>query len=128
MLRHIKVGLMRPKQTHCVREKVMTMFDDREKAAEAKWAHDEELRFKIVARRNKLVGLWAAGEMGLPAAESEAYTKNLIEMDITEPGIDDLFKRVKADLAGHKISLSDHTIRRKIDELQNLAGDQLKAG
>ena len=101
------------------------IFDDRERAAEAKWAHDAELRFKIVARRNKLVGQWASEKMGLQVAESVAYEKSLIEMDVSQPGLDDLFKRIKADFSQKHVSLSDHMIRRKLEELEKTARDQL---
>ena len=69
-------------------------FDEREKAFEEKWAHDEKLRFKVEARRDKLVGLWAAGEMGLRGAEAEAYAKTIVEADMTEAGDEDVFKQI----------------------------------
>ena len=100
-------------------------FSEREKAFEERWAHDEELRFKVEARRDKLLGLWAAGEMGLSGAEAEAYAKTVVEADMTEAGDNDVFEKVKADFAAKSIARSDHLIRSKMDELLAVAKEQV---
>ena len=97
-------------------------FEDRKKAAEAKWAHNEELRFKVMARRNKLLGLWAAGEKGLKDAEAADYAKEVVAADFDEPGDEDVFRKVRADLP---TSVSEQTIRGKMDELLTIAADQI---
>ena len=102
-------------------------FDEREKAAEARWAHDEELRFKVMARRNKLLGLWAAGEMGIKGTQSEAYAKEVVRSDLAEPGQHDVFRKIRKDFDARKLSVTDHAIHRKMEELLKLAGDQVVA-
>ena len=100
-------------------------FDEREKAFEQKWAHDEELRFKVEARRDKLLGLWAAGEMGISGAEADAYARTIVEADMEEAGDSDVFEKVKADFAAKGIARTDHLIRGKMDELLAVAKDQV---
>jgi hypothetical protein len=99
-------------------------FDDRRKGFESKWAHDAEMQFKIMARRNKLLGLWAAGEMGLTGAKADAYAKAVIASDFEEPGDEDVFRKVRADL--DKAKHSDHAIRRKMADLLELAAEQVQ--
>ncbi|MGB8364237.1 MAG: DUF1476 domain-containing protein [Rhizomicrobium sp.] len=91
-------------------------FSDREKAFENKWAHDEELRFRVASRRNKLLGLWAAGEMGLKGAEAEEYAKTVVQAEISKDGDEAVFKKIRADFDAHKIARTDHLIRTKMDE------------
>ena len=74
-------------------------FDDRRKGFESKWAHDAELQFKIMARRNKLLGLWAAAEMGLSVDKADAYAKAVVAADFEEPGDEDVFRKVRKDIA-----------------------------
>jgi len=100
-------------------------FEDRKKAFENKWAHDEELRFKVMARRAKLVGLWAAGEMGLSGAAADAYAVELVKADMAESGEEDVFRKVKQDFAAKGVARSDHHIRGKMDELLAAAKDQI---
>jgi hypothetical protein len=102
-------------------------FDKREKGFESKWAHDEELRFKVYARRNKLLGVWAAGELGLLGASAEAYAREVVAADFEKPGDDDVFEKLRRDLDGKKISLSDHLLRRKMEELLEEAKRQIEA-
>jgi len=102
-------------------------FDKREKAEEAKYAHDRELAFKVGARRNKLLGLWAAELMGLAGGDAEAYAKQTVMADFDEPGDDDVFRKVKGDLAEAKVEMSDHDLRRKMDSLVRVAREQLEA-
>ena len=100
-------------------------FQDREKAFESKWAHDEELRFKIMARRNKLLGLWAAEQMGITGAETDEYAKAVVRADFEEPGEEDVFRKVHKDFEAKGIARSDHAIRIKMDELLATATDQI---
>ena len=91
-------------------------FSDREKAFENKWAHDEELRFRVTSRRNKLLGLWAAGEMGLKGAEAEEYAKTVVQAEVSKDGDEAVFKKIRTDLDARKIARTDHLIRTKMDE------------
>ncbi len=90
------------------------VFSEREKAFEEKWAHDEDLRFKVLARRNKLLGLWAAGELGLKDAES--YARTIIQAELAKEGEEAVFAKIKADFAAAKIARTDHLIRLKMNE------------
>ena len=104
----------------------MTSFDDRKDSFEKKFAHDEALRFKAEARRNKLLGRWAAGLMGLDGEKAEDYAKAVIKADFEEAGDDDVFRKVKADLAAAGVEQSDHQIRRHMDEFMAEAIKQIK--
>ncbi len=106
----------------------MAGFEDRKKAQEGKFAHDQELVFKATARRNKLLGLWAAGKMGLNEADAAAYAASVVKADFEEAGDDDVFRKVKADLDAKGAGLSDHQIRREMDDLMKTALEQVKAG
>jgi hypothetical protein len=106
----------------------MTTFDKREEGFEKKFALDEELRFKAMARRNKLLGLWAAEKLGLSGAEADTYAKDVIKSDFLEAGDDDVFRKVRADFDAKHVAQSDHQIRRTMDELMQTAVDQLRAG
>jgi hypothetical protein len=102
-------------------------LDNREKGFESKFAHDEEVLFKANARRAKLVGLWAAGKMGLSGAEAEAYAKTVVVADLKEAGDQDLFVKIRADLDAAKVTQSDHQIRRAMEEQLAIAIAQVKA-
>jgi hypothetical protein len=106
----------------------MAGFDDRKKAQEGKFAHDAELAFKATARRNKLLGLWAAGKMDLSEADATAYAATVVKADFEEAGDDDVFRKVKADLAAKGVEVSDHQLRREMDDLMETAIAQVKAG
>ncbi len=106
----------------------MAGFEDRKKAQESKFAHDQELVFKATARRNKLLGLWAAAKMGLSEAEAADYAASVVKADFEEAGDDDVFRKVKADLDAKGAGLSDHQIRREMDDLMQTAIEQVKAG
>jgi hypothetical protein len=82
----------------------MTSFDSREKAFEDKFAHDAELQFKVSARRNKLLGIWAGKLMGLTAEESDAYAKSVIQADFEEAGDEDVIRKVLGDLSAKSLS------------------------
>lgn len=106
----------------------MNEFDDRQKAAETKYTLDAELEFKAQARRAKLVGRWAAGLMGLSDQAAEDYAKSVVIADLEEAGVEDLFKKIRADVDQHAVTLSDHQIRAKMEELLAEARAQVKAG
>jgi hypothetical protein len=100
-------------------------FEDREKTYESKWAHDEDVRFRTIARRNKLLGLWAAGEMGLSGAAAESYAHVLLDLEVKGGRDEDLVQKIRADFDTQKIALSDHVIHRKMEELLAEAQDQV---
>lgn len=100
----------------------MTTFDDRENAFESKFAHDAEMQFKAEARRNKLLGLWAAGLMGKSGDAADAYAKEVIKADFQEAGDDDVFRKVSGDL-GDKSSEAE--VRAKMEQLMSEAKAQL---
>ena len=94
----------------------MTM-EDRKNAFENKYAHDAEVRFRAEARRNKLLGLWAAEKLGKAGEEAEAYAKDVIKADFQEAGDDDVFRKIRTDFDAAGIDTSDHRIRRTMEEL-----------
>jgi hypothetical protein len=100
----------------------MTTFDDRENAFESKFAHDSEMQFRAEARRNKLVGLWAAGLLGKTGDEAAAYAMEVVSADFEEAGDEDVVRKVVADLAG-KASADD--VRAKLQEMLPVAKAQL---
>ena len=104
----------------------MNSFDKREEGFEKKFAHDEELRFKATARRNRLLGLWAAEKLGLTGAEGEAYAKEVVISDLEAPGENDVFAKVRADFDAKGVTQSDHQIRRTMEELMARAIEQVK--
>ena len=106
----------------------MTTFDKREEGFEKKFAHDEELRFKANARRNKLFGLWAAKKMGLAGPAADAYAKEVVVADFEEAGDDDVFRKIRKDFDAKGVALSDQQIRKTMDELMGQAVAQIKAG
>ena len=105
----------------------MTTFDDREKAFEKKFAHDTEMQFKAEARRNKLLGLWAAERMGLGGEEAEAYARSVVLADLKEKGDEDVFSKVAADLAEKGVSVEDDELRSRMRELLAEAKGQIAA-
>jgi len=104
----------------------MTTFDKRKDAFENKFAHDEELRFKAAARRNKLLGLWAADKLGLAGEKADEYAKEVIRSDLEEPGDEDVFRKIRGDFDEAEIDQSDHQIRRNMDELMAEAMQQVQ--
>jgi hypothetical protein len=105
----------------------MTTFDKREEGFERKFALDEEMRFRANARRNRLLGQWAAEKLGLTGAEAEAYAKSVVAADFEEAGDDDVFRKVRKDFDAKGVAQSDHQIRRTMDELLGKAIQQLQA-
>jgi hypothetical protein len=106
----------------------MTTFDKRAEGFEKQFAHDEELKFKASARRNKLLGLWAAEKLGLAGAEVDAYAKEVIAADFEEAGDEDVFRKLRKDFDAKGVKESDHQIRRTMQELMEKAVAQIKAG
>ena len=103
----------------------MTTFDKREEAFEQKFAHDEELRFKAAARRDKLLGLWAAEKMGLTGAAAEDYAKSVVVADLELPGDEDLVAKILGDFVKARVDQSEHQIRRQADEFLSVAVEQI---
>ena len=93
----------------------MTTFDDRERAFETKFAHDEEMKFRAIARRNRLLGEWAAGLMGLSPVETEAYAKDVVRADFEEAGDEDVIRKVLGDLTGAGVDMDEARIREALE-------------
>jgi len=107
----------------------MTTFDKREDAFEKRYAHDEELRFKANARRNKRLGLWIAEKLGIPAAEADAYAKAVVMADFEESGDHDVLRKVRTDLdAKGRKDITDKELRRVMDEFLAQAIEEIKSG
>jgi hypothetical protein len=106
----------------------MSGFDKREEGFEKKFAHDEELRFKAMARRNKLLGLWAAEKLALSGADAEVYAKAVVIADFDEPGDEDVYRKVRADLDAKGVKISDDELRRTMNDLLVKAIEEVKAG
>lgn len=104
----------------------MTTFDKREEGFEKKFAHDEELQFKAMARRNKLLGLWAAGILGKTGPDADAYAKEVVVADFEQAGDDDVLQKVLKDLDGKGVT--EQQIRAQMNELLATAVAQIKAG
>jgi len=103
----------------------MTTFDDRERAFESKFAHDEELRFRVIARRNRLLGAWAARLMGLSEAEADAYAKDVIRADFEEAGDEDVIRKVLGDLTGAGVDCDEAKVREALGHKEAEARRQI---
>ena len=103
----------------------MTTFDDREKAFEKKYEHDQDLKFKVNARKNKLLGLWAASLIGKSGADAEAYAKDVVMADLEKPGDSDVIDKLVNDLAAAGKPMEGHTIRKQADRLAEEAKAQI---
>ncbi len=106
----------------------MTTFDDREKGYEAKYALDQEQEFKAIARRNRMLGLWAAEKMGLSAESADQYAAAVVRADFEQPGDEDVFRKVAGDFKASGLLVSEGEIRSKIDELASIAREGIRAG
>ncbi|WP_322989563.1 MULTISPECIES: DUF1476 domain-containing protein [unclassified Hoeflea] len=104
----------------------MNNMNDRENAFENKFAHDAELKFKAEARRNKLLGLWAAELLGKSGDEAEAYAKTVVLADFEEVGDEDVFRKLRGDFDAAGVAQSDHQIRRQMNELLAIAVEQIQ--
>jgi hypothetical protein len=103
----------------------MTTFDDREKAFESKYKHDEEIQFKVHARRDKLVGLWAAQKLGLSGPAADDYAKAVVEADFEEPGDQDLIAKILKDFAAKGVTSSAAEIRKELEHALPIAKEQV---
>jgi hypothetical protein len=106
----------------------MSGFDKREEGFEKKFAHDEELRFKAMARRNKLLGLWAAEKLALSDADADAYAKAVVVADFEEPGDEDVYRKVRSDFDAKGVQISDEELRKTMNDLLAQAIAEIKAG
>ena len=106
----------------------MTTLKDIEQGYVAKFALDEELKFKARARCNRIVGQWAAQKLGLVGAQAEAYAKEVVMVDLENPGTDGVFRKIRADFDVKSVAQSDHQIRRTLDEYLTHALAELRAG
>jgi len=113
---------------HAHQDESMTTFDKREEGFEQQFVHDEELRFKATARRNKLLGLWAAEKLELTGAEAENYAKSVVMADFEEPGDHDVLRKIRRDFDAKGVAQSDHQISRTMTELMAKAVADIKAG
>jgi hypothetical protein len=105
----------------------MTTFEEREKGFERKFVHDEELKFKATARRNRMLGLWAAERLGLAGDAAQAYAREVIKADLAEPGDEDVFRKLRTDFDAKGVIESDHQIRRTMSEMMSQAVAQIEA-
>lgn len=103
----------------------MTTFDDRKRDAERKFGHDEELRFKAMARRNKLLGLWAAGHLGIEGDAAQAYAREVVMADFDRPGDDDVLEKVQKDFETGGVAIDARAIRQEMDRLWPEAKNQI---
>jgi hypothetical protein len=108
---------MRRQSYRCAKYQGLTMtdFNDRERAEEAKFAHDEEMQFRIHARRNRLLGAWAAEKMGLSAVEAEGYAKSVVQADFEESSDEDVIRKLLGDLISAGVEVSEGDIRIALD-------------
>jgi hypothetical protein len=105
----------------------MSQFDERKSAEESNYVRNEELDFKVTARRNKLLGAWAAGLMGLDADAADEYAKSIVMADFEEAGDDDVYRKIKGDLDAKGLDVSEHQVRREMESLLETARAQLTA-
>lgn len=106
----------------------MTTFDDREASFENEYVHNQEIKFKVDARRNKLLGLWAAEFLGLSGSDAEEYAKTVVISDLEEPGDEDVFRKLRGDLDKASKAVSDDEIRAKMKDLLPVAMEQVRNG
>ncbi|MBB6309484.1 DUF1476 domain-containing protein [Xanthobacter tagetidis] len=105
----------------------MTTFDKREEGFEKRFALDEESRFKALARRNKKLGLWAAEKLGLAGEDAQEYAKSVVIADLEEAGDEDVIRKLRADFDAKGVEVSEHQIRRSMDEFLAAAAAEVKA-
>ena len=104
----------------------MSSFDERESSFENKFKHDKELEFKATARRNKLLGLWAANLLGIHGAEAETYAKSVVKADMEKPGDQDVVDKLLGDFKQRGVDMSEHRLRKQMTELMSSAVAQIK--
>jgi hypothetical protein len=105
----------------------MSSFDDRETSFENKFKHDKELEFKATARRNKLLGLWAANLLGVHGVEAESYAKTVVKADLEQPGDQDVVNKLLGDFKQRGIDMSEHRLRKQMTELMSSAIAQIRS-
>ena len=105
----------------------MTTFNDREKSFEKKFAMDEELKFKAEARRNRLLGQWAAGKLGLSGTAVDDYVKAVRKADLAQKGDDDVFQKIKKDLKDKGVGVADSELRKAMDDFLVAAAQAIQA-
>jgi hypothetical protein len=105
----------------------MTTFDEREKGFEKKFAHDQDLRFRAEARRNKLLAEWAAGKLGITGPAVEEYVKSVRKADLAEKGDEDVFRKIRKDFDDKGVTVSDSEIRKQIADLLAVALQQVES-
>ena len=103
-------------------------FNDREKGFEAKYRHDQETEFKITARRNKLLGLWAAAQMQITGADADAYAREVVVADFEEPGDNDVVRKVLGDFEAKNVDMNEPRLRKEMDRLMQEAREQILSG
>lgn len=106
----------------------MTTFDERERGQEEKFAHDQAQEFKATARRNRLLGLWAGGLMGLEGQHLEDYAAAIVRSEVVLPGDEDVLRKLTRDLTGSGLKVTEDQVRAKMDELQAVARQQIQDG
>jgi hypothetical protein len=106
----------------------VSTFDDREKGFEGKFAHDQELEFKAIARCNRMIGLWAAEKMGLEGEHREDYARAIIRTDVEHSDHEDVIRKLAQDFSAAKVEVREGEIRQKLDELLAIAREELKSG
>ena len=104
----------------------MNSFDKREKAEEAKFARDSELLFRMAARRNRLLGLWAAEKLGMSGEDAKAYSSECVESDFTVPGEEDVYEKVMNDLTNADAGVTEHDLRHRMAALMDAAREQIE--
>ena len=104
---------------------MVEVFNERKKGFEAKFKMDEEMEFKVSARRNKLLGLWLAEKLGLSESEHDAYATEVVLSDLEEPGIEDIIRKVMNDIENHGANLSESEVRLKLDEFFDIAAKEI---
>ena len=104
----------------------MSTFDERKDAYENKFAHDAELRFRAEARRNRLLGHWAAEQLGKTGADADAYSLGVVKADLEEAGDEDVFRKVRGDFDAAGVSTSDAEIRKQMDEMLITVAEQIE--
>ena len=105
----------------------MALFDDREKGEERKFARDQDFKFRVTARRNRLFGLWLAGELGRSGESAESYAREVIEADFERPGDDDVVEKVMADIREAGLDIDEHKVRARLKALEREAEAQIRS-
>lgn len=106
----------------------MGVFDEREKAFEAKYSYESEVEFRVCSRRARLIGLWAAEQMGMASNDAEAYARDALDADLKNASHSELLRKIEEDLRLHGVEVSEHRLERKMSELFNIARTQIMTG